>query len=178
MPRVLHLNHTFVRFAPEARWEDNTLAHTSAEPHSLLYLLPGRQHAWPGISGLVVLVCATALCVSAYVSAEACNKVSMWPPTFRLVEPINLPLYSNTGHLWPAHRPIHIFFAGPPAPCTFSQYPVRQEMDLYSEVYMQTQLAASDTAPMFAPGSVCRSVFLRCLSTPSLLSDLRVKSCR
>lgn len=66
-------------------------------------------------------VCATTFCVSVYVLVEACNKVSMWPPAFRLVEPINLPLYSNTAHLWPSHMPIHIFFAGTLALHTFAQ---------------------------------------------------------
>ncbi len=73
---------------------------------------------------------ATTFWASVYVLAEACNKVSMWPPAFRLVEPINLPLYSNTAHLWPSHIPIHIFFAGTPAQDTFGQQKIDKRWTL------------------------------------------------
>lgn len=67
---------------------------------------------------------------------KAYNKVSMWPPAFRLVEPINLSLNSN-----PHTRiPIHIFFVGESRSNTRLQTANQcsQEMDVDSEINMQT----------------------------------------
>lgn len=113
MPPVLHLNKTFYGFYLRSDGVGGwgalySRAHITTcmlvKPHSVLYLVFSVCHNF-----LCVCVCVRVL------FPAACNKDSMWPPAFRLVQPINLPLYSNTDHLWPSHIPIHIFFAAMPA---------------------------------------------------------------
>lgn len=112
----------YMVFTPETRWE--ACIHT--QPHTrqsslipcFIYYLDLNTH--DPVSAGWYSVCTTTFYVSVYEFPVACNKDSMWPPAFRLVEPINLPLYSNTGHLWPSHIP-NIFCAATPAQNTFSQ---------------------------------------------------------
>lgn len=105
---------------------------------------------------------------------KAHNKVSMWPPAFRLVEPINLSLNSR-----PHTRiPIHIFFVGEPRSKTRLQTANQcsQEMDFDSEINMQTHVVDSCQVSHSINLWLCHTIFNKSYLTLSPHTSLRLTS--